>query len=242
MIELDHVTKKFGGKTAVDDLSLAIPKGELFAFLGPNGAGKTTAIKMIAGLLRPTRGTVRINGADINDQPLAAKRMLGYVPDQPYLYDKLSGREFMRFIRDMYGMSGEALEAETTRLIDLFGMSGYVDELTETYSHGMKQRLVLAATLLHQPAVLVLDEPMVGLDPQSMRLVKDLLRRLAQGGITVLMSTHLLAVAEECADRIAIINHGRVAALGTPAEIRARDGRGETMEQFFLRICAGDGG
>lgn len=239
MIQLEGVVKRFGAKAAVDGMDLLIGKGELFAFLGPNGAGKTTAIKLIAGLLRPTAGLVRIAGVDIHREPMHAKRLLGYVPDQPFLYDKLSGREFLRFICDMYRMNGATTTAETERLIDVFGMREYIDELTETYSHGMKQRVVLASTLLHRPEVIVLDEPMVGLDPQSMRLVKDLLRSETRRGVTVLMSTHLLTVAEESADRIGIMNRGRIVALGTPTEIRSRDGERGSMEEVFLRICAG---
>lgn len=238
MIQFERVTKRFGDKVAVNELDLVVPRGELFAFLGPNGAGKTTAIKMMAGLLRPSSGTVKIQGVDVNTDPIRAKQVLGYVPDQPFLYDKLSGREFLRFVADMYRMNGRATTAEMERLIEVFGMKEWTDELTETYSHGMKQRLVLASTLLHRPEVIVLDEPMVGLDPQSMRLVKDILRDEAKRGTTILMSTHLLAVAEETADRIAILNRGRLVARGTPTEIRALGRQGGSMEDVFLRLCS----
>ncbi len=188
MIELTDVVRKYGDKTAVHGLNLTIPQGELFAFLGPNGAGKTTTIKLLVGLLRPSSGQVRIGGVDVVGNPREANRLTGYVPDEPYLYDKLTGREFLQFIADAYGLSRRDAAEGIQRQIDTFGLAAFIDQLGESYSHGMKQRLVFASALLHQPRVLIVDEPMVGLDPRSMRLVKDLLRQLAQAGMTIFMS------------------------------------------------------
>lgn len=240
MIEIDHVSKEFAGKPAVDDLTLSVRPGEVFAFLGPNGAGKTTTIKMITGLLRPTRGRITVAGIDIHDDYLRAKELLAYVPDEPYLYDKLSGREFLRFIADLYGMKGNGVSGEIERLVGLFRMAEYVDELTETYSHGMKQRVVLAATLLHHPKVMVVDEPLVGLDPHSALLVKRIFREEAARGTTIFVSTHLLSIVEEVADRVGIITYGRLVACGTPAELRA--GRaGKSIEEIFMDLLGPDG-
>ncbi|MBW3600025.1 MAG: ABC transporter ATP-binding protein [Planctomycetes bacterium] len=237
MIELIDVTRKYGEKTAVDNLSLAIPQGELFAFLGPNGAGKTTTIKMLVGLLRPTAGTVRVAGIDVVAQPREANRHVAYVPDEPHLYDKLTGREFLEFIAEAYGMSAPDAAAGMQEQIETFGLGTFVDQLGESYSHGMKQRLVFAAALLHRPQVLIVDEPMVGLDPRSMRMVKDLLRERARGGMTIFMSTHTLAVAEEIADRIGVVNHGRMAFLGTVAELQEHLALHErSLEDLYLTL------
>ena len=236
MIRLHHVRKTFGSKVAVDDLSLAVPAGELFAFLGPNGAGKTTTVKMMAGLLRPDAGEIEIAGADVRTAYVQAKACLSYVPDQPYVYDKLSGREFMRFVGEMYGMTSRAIDVAADELVERFELGEFLDDLCESYSHGMKQRLVLSAALLHDPQVILVDEPMVGLDPKSARLVKRILRERTGAGATVFMSTHTLDVAEEVADRIGIINRGRMVAVGTLAELRGiacTDGR---LEEAFLRI------
>ena len=236
MIELMEVTKRFGAKVAVDRLSLEIPRGQLFAFLGPNGAGKTTTIKMICGLLIPTTGTVRIAGHDVVRDGRDARLLLGYVPDQPYLYEKLTGREFLRFIIDMYGIDPVIGSETTAELIDTFEMASYIDALTESYSHGMKQRVVFAGALLRDPQVLVVDEPMVGLDPKIARLVKDLLRARARAGGVVFMSTHTLAVAEELADRIGIIDEGRLIRSGTLQELQSGPHMDATLEEVFLRI------
>ena len=236
MIELRQVTRVFDRKTAVDSLDLDVPPGELFAFLGPNGAGKTTTIKMMVGLLRPTRGRLRIAGFDVVRQPREASLQTGYVPDEPYLYDKLSGREFLDFVSQLYGLPPPAAAARIEQLIETFGLADFVDDLTESYSHGMRQRLVYASALLHDPQVLILDEPMVGLDPRSMRLVKDLLRAKVREGKTVFMSTHTLAIAEEIADRIAVIADGRLLYLGTVEALRLQLSRSDSLEQLFLTL------
>ena len=239
MIRLENVTRRYGRRTAVSGLSLDIPAGTLYAFLGPNGAGKTTTIKMIAGLLSPTEGRVVVGGFDMARESLRAKQILSYVPDQPYLYEKLSGREFLRFIADLYGMKGADRDREMSRWIDTFGMGPWVDELSETYSHGMKQRVVLAATFLHRPKVVVVDEPMVGLDPQSIRLVKEIFREAVREGATLFMSTHVIAIAEETADRVGLLYNGRLVAGGSVADLRELahlDGR---LEDVFFKIVEG---
>jgi ABC-2 type transport system ATP-binding protein len=239
MIEFAHVSRSYGRKTAVDDLSLAIPRGELFALLGPNGAGKTTTIRMLVGLLRPSRGAVRVCGFDLVRQTREAHVHMGYVPDEPCLYDKLTGREFLWFIADMFGMprrlAGQRIDAE----IEHFELREFADDLAESYSLGMKQRIVFAASLLHDPSVLVLDEPMVGLDPRSVRIVKDLLARRTQEGMTVFMSTHTLAMAEEMADRIGIMVRGQLRFLGTVPELRAQMALETTsLEHLYLRLTS----
>jgi ABC-2 type transport system ATP-binding protein len=237
MIELAEVTKRYGDRTAVHALDLAIPQGEVFAFLGPNGAGKTTTIKMMVGLLLPTAGTVTMAGFDIVKRPREAKSRLGYVPDQPDLYDKLTGREFLAFVGEMYGMSQHDAHAEIERLAELFGLTPFYNRLTESYSHGMKQRVAFASALLHHPAILLLDEPMVGLDPRTMRLVKDLLRAEAANGLTIFMSTHTLSIAEEVADRIGVIDQGELLFLGTVEELRQNLSATESnLEELFLQL------
>jgi len=239
MIEFQHVSRSYGRKLAVDDLELVVPSGELFAFLGPNGAGKTTTIKMLVGLLRPGAGSIRVCGYDVVTETRQANQRLGYVPDEPYLYDKLSGREFLQFVSGMYGLAARTAVERTAREIARFELADFVDELTETYSHGMKQRLVFASAMLHDPEVLVLDEPTVGLDPRSVRLVKDMLRQKASAGTTIFMSTHSLGVAEEIADRIGIVNHGRLLCVGTLDELRAQRMLDKTnLEQIFLEVTA----
>jgi ABC-2 type transport system ATP-binding protein len=241
MIEIDNVTRKYGTKVAVSQLNLRIPAGELFAFLGPNGAGKTTTIKMMVGLLRPSSGTIRLCGYDVGQRQTAANRLLGYVPDVPYLYDKLSGSEFLRFIADMYGIDKRAADEKIAAQIDAFGMHDFVEDLTESYSHGMKQRLTFAAAMLHDPKVLVIDEPMVGLDPRSVRLLKDMLRDNAAAGQTIFMSTHLLSIAEEIADRVGIVDQGRLRFLGTLDELREQLATHETsLEHLYLSFTAGE--
>lgn len=238
MIELRNVTKYFGAKRAVDGLDLTVRPGELFAFLGPNGAGKTTTIKMICGLLAPTRGTVAVGGDPASSA--AARMRLGYVPDQPYLYDKLSGREFLRFVVEMYGIERRRARAKIAELIETFEMTDYIDELCENYSQGMKQRVVFASALVHEPKALVVDEPLVGLDPRSARIVKDLFLAQARGGCAVLMSTHLLAIAEELADTIGIVDHGRMLTTGTLSDLRDRLQHQGPLEDLFLRLTDGE--
>jgi ABC-2 type transport system ATP-binding protein len=238
MIELRGVSKAFGSRRAVDRLDLDVRAGELFAFLGPNGAGKTTTIKMICGLLTPTAGTVHVGGHPASSRE--ARRLIAYVPDQPYLYDKLTGREFLKFVAEMYDIDPPAARLRIDELIDVFEMRDYVDELSESYSHGMKQRVVFASALVHSPRVLIVDEPLVGLDPRSARIVKDLFLARARSGVAVFMSTHLLSIAEELADTIGIIDHGRMLARGTLEALR-REYRDEgSLEQMFLRLTGGD--
>jgi ABC-2 type transport system ATP-binding protein len=240
MLELIDATRCYGQKLAVDGLNLTIPPGELFAFLGPNGAGKTTTIKMLVGLLRPTRGQARICGFDATRQPREASLRTGYVPDEPYLYDKLTGREFLQFVAELYGLPASTIADRIEQQIERFRLREFVDHLGESYSHGMKQRLVFAAAFVHDPPVLVVDEPMVGLDPRSMRLVKDLLREQTRAGKSVFMSTHTLAVAEEIADRIGVFARGRLVFLGTVAELRQQLSSNASLEHLFLTLTDED--
>ncbi len=236
MIELDGVSKSYGAKLAVDQLSLRIERGEMFAFLGPNGAGKTTTIKMMCGLLFPTAGTIRIGGFDLRAQGEQARRLVSYVPDQPFVYERLTGREFFQFIAGMYGMEPERARQRTQEMIEVFRLHDFVDDLTQNYSHGMRQRTVFAAALLHEPEVLIVDEPTVGLDPPSVRLLKDLLRKEVERGVTVFLSTHSLDVAQELAGRIGIVHRGRLIGLGTLAELRKQAARDGSLEEVFLAL------
>lgn len=235
-VQLEGITKSFGDQVAVRELSLTLYEGEIFAFLGPNGAGKTTTLKVTTGLLRPDAGTVRVCGLSLRHQALQAKQHIAYVPDQPFVYDKLTGREFIHFTRDMYGVSETVAAQRLGALNQRLGMDGFLDQLCETYSHGMKQKVALAAALLHGPRVLIVDEPMVGLDPRTARAMKDIFRELADSGQTVFMSTHTLDVAEQLADRIGIIHHGRLVALGTLGELRAQSRMDGRLEDIFLRL------
>jgi ABC-2 type transport system ATP-binding protein len=237
MIELRGVSKVFGSRRAVDRLDLCVRAGELFAFLGPNGAGKTTTIKMVCGLLSPTEGTVRVGGFPAATQE--ARQLLAYVPDQPFLYEKLTGREFLRFVVEMYGIERHVASRRIAELIETFELNDFVDELCESYSQGMKQRVVFAAALVHDPKILVVDEPLVGLDPRSARIVKDIFLSQARSGVSVLMSTHLLSIAEELADTIGIVDHGRMLAVGTLAELRARVHSSGPLEDLFLTLTGG---
>ena len=236
MIEITNVTKRYGTKVAVRDLDLHVPAGELFAFLGPNGAGKTTTIKMLCGLLFPTEGTVKVGGFDLRTQGDQARRLISYVPDQPFLYEKLTGREFLQFTCDLYGMERGHAQERIARVIEQFHLDDFVDDLTERYSHGMRQRTVFAAALAHEPKLLIADEPTVGLDPKSIRELKVLLRDLAATGVTVFLSTHTLDIAQELADRIGIIDHGRLLACGTMADLRKQADRDGSLEDLFLQI------
>lgn len=236
MIEIRHLTKRFGRVTAVNDLSLTVPNGEFFAFLGPNGAGKTTTLKIIAGLLRPTSGEVLVGGYQMNSKALEAKRLISYVPDIPYVYEKLTGREFLYFIGELYRVDRGYFQKEVEHLLSLFQMEDYGDVLMEHYSHGMRQKIVISSALLHNPRLVIIDEPMVGLDPRSVRLVKDILKERALKGTTIFMTTHTLSLAEETADRIGIIHKGRLIALGTVDEINRASQESGRLEDVFLRL------
>jgi ABC-2 type transport system ATP-binding protein len=236
MIELHNVSKSYGNTVAVRDLSLSIAKGELFAFLGPNGAGKTTTIKLMCGLLFPSAGSIRVAGFDIQTHGEQARRVISYVPDQPFLYEKLTGREMLQFIADMYAMPPERARDGMARMIELFGLETFVDNLTQHYSHGMRQRTVFACALLHEPEVLIVDEPTVGLDPRSIRLLKDLLRAEARRGVTVFLSTHSLDIAQELADRIGVIGRGRLIGCGTLDALRKQAALDGNLEEVFLKL------
>jgi ABC-2 type transport system ATP-binding protein len=237
MIEFVNVSRSYGDKVAVDHLNLHIPAGELYALLGHNGAGKTTTIKMLVGLLRPSAGKVRLGGYDLVEQTREAVALIGYVPDHPFLYDKLTGRELLEFVARMHGMSGEQAALGIEREIGRFELADFVDGLTESYSHGMKQRVAFAAALLHRPRALVIDEPLVGLDPHSIRLVKALLRAEVSAGMSVLMSTHTLPAAEEIAQRVGIMHYGRLIYDGTVAQLREKLGLGDvSLESLYLAL------
>lgn len=238
MIQLEHLTKRFGTFTAVDDLNLSIATGEIFGFLGPNGAGKTTTIRMMMGLLKPTAGRIVLGGHDLAVTPLAAKAISAFVPDRPYVYEKLTGREFLSFIGGLYQIPPDLCRTRIDEALHFFSLTQWGDELVESYSHGMKQRLVVAAALLHEPQVLVVDEPMVGMDPIGARLFKSLLRSLSQQGKTIFMSTHSLEVAEELCDRIGIILGGKLIALGTLEALQGQAGSEARLEDIFLRLTA----
>ena len=237
MIELSSLTKKYGNFTAVDAIDLSVAKGELLGLLGPNGAGKTTTLRMIAGILRPTAGRVTIAGIDIWEDPVAAKMKLGYIPDRPFIYEKLTGAEFLRFVAGLFGQEGGKIEHRARELMALFDLEEWRDELVESYSHGMRQKLIISSAFVHRPEVIVVDEPMVGLDPKAAKILKDLFREYTRRGHTIMMSTHTLEVAERLCDRIGIIQGGRIRACGTMDEIRASAAGGtEGLEQIFLRL------
>ncbi|MEP7227449.1 MAG: ABC transporter ATP-binding protein [Gemmatimonadales bacterium] len=240
MIRLNQLTKRYGRFTAVDRIDLHVPAGELFGFLGPNGAGKTTTFRMIAGILRPTSGTVEVGGIDINRRPLEAKARLGFIPDRPFVYDKLTGAEFLRFAAALYGQQGAVVERRIDELLELFELSRWKNELTESYSHGMRQKLIISSAFVHRPEVIVVDEPMVGLDPRSARLLKDLFRQFVNRGGTVLMSTHTLEVAETMCDRIAILHGGTIVASGNMAELQEQTSSEDLgLEEVFLKLTGG---
>jgi ABC-2 type transport system ATP-binding protein len=236
MIELNEVSKTYGTKVAVDRLSLQVAPGEVFAFLGPNGAGKTTTIKLMCGLLFPTSGTVRIGGHDLQQDGDKARQMISYVPDQPFLYEKLTGREFLQFIADMYGLDRDKGLKRIEEVIEIFSLGDFVDDLTERYSHGMRQRTVFSGALLHEPSVLIVDEPTVGLDPRSVRLLKNQLRDEASRGASVFLSTHSLDVAQELAERIGIVDHGRLISCGTLDDLRRQAEMDGSLEDVFLKL------
>jgi ABC-2 type transport system ATP-binding protein len=237
-VSLQNVIKNYGDHPAVRDVSLDLRAGEVFAFLGQNGAGKTTTLKLTCGLLQPDAGRVSVCGFDMSREAEAGKRLIAYVPDTPFLYDKLTGREFIQFTVDVYGIPARISKPRISEIVNRLDMTGFLDELAETYSHGMKQRVALAAALVHSPRLLVVDEPLVGLDPRTIRIAKTIFREIAESGGTVFMSTHTLDVAEQVADRIGILHAGRIVALGTLSELKrqaALDGR---LEDVFLRITS----
>ena len=235
MIEIEQLTKQFGDLRAVNDVSLTVPTGEFFVILGPNAAGKTTTIKVMAGLMKPSSGAVRICGLDIGAHPLEARRRLAYVPDFPFLYDKLTPAEFFRFTGKLFGMEDAAMEAEAGRFAKRFHLGEFLAKPIESLSHGTKQRVAIVSALMHSPEVVVLDEPMVGLDPQHARVLKDILREQADAGVTVFVSTHQLSVAEEMADRIGIMHQGRLVAVGSHGELQAAN-RDNRLESIFLSL------
>lgn len=240
MLEINHLTKRYGNFTAVSNLSLTVQPGEIVGLLGPNGAGKTTTMKVIAGLLRPTAGTVRVAGHDIQDEPLQAKAALGYLPEAPFLYERLTGDEFLRFVVDLYALPRAEVMARAHTLADAFGLGDALDDRVQGYSRGMRQKLALISVLMREPRVLVLDEPITGLDPLSARVFKDLLREQCRRGVAVLFSTHILEVAERLCDRVAIIHQGRLVACGTMSDLQAQSRQpGSTLEDLFLSLTGG---
>lgn len=240
MIEIINLTKRYGNITAVSELNLTIPNGQLFGFLGPNGAGKTTTIKTLVGLLKPTSGVVKIEGFDVQKQPLEAKRVVGFIPDKPFIYEKLTGKEFLQFTAGLYQVEPRSVDERIAQLLDMFELNDWGDELVESYSHGMRQKLVMSAALIHQPQVIVVDEPMVGLDPKGARLVKKIFRELCDNGTTIFMSTHTLEIAEQMCDHIAIIQKGQIIAQGTIEELhRLAQTTKTNLEDIFLELTGG---
>jgi ABC-2 type transport system ATP-binding protein len=242
MIAIHQLRKQYGGFTAVDGIDLEVNPGEIHGFLGPNGAGKTTSIRMIAGLLKPTSGHIVVNGHDLAARPEDAKASLGFIPDRPYIYEKLTAGEFLRFHAGLYGIDGDGLEGRVREMLELFELGRWEHELVESFSHGMKQRLVMCAAFLHRPQAVLVDEPMVGLDPRGARLIKDIFKRMSERGVAILMSTHTLEVAQEMCDRISIILKGRIIARGTVDELRELTGsRDEQLTAVFLKLTGGSG-
>jgi ABC-2 type transport system ATP-binding protein len=243
VIAVEHLVKEYGKFRAVDDVSLAVPAGEIHGFLGPNGAGKTTTMRMIAGLLKPSSGRILVNGHDLERNPEAAKASLGFIPDRPYIYDKLTAGEFLRFHGGLFGMDDRAVQPRVHEMLDLFELRRWEHELIESFSHGMKQRLVMSAAFLHRPRAVAVDEPMVGLDPRGARLIKDVFRRMSEHGVAILMSTHTLEVAQEMCHRISIIQKGRIIAQGTVDEVRNLSGGAadDHLTAVFLKLTGGSG-
>jgi len=241
MIRLEGLTKRYGSFTAVDGIDLRAPAGELFGLVGPNGAGKTSTLRMIAGILRPEAGRVLIDGFDVAEDPVRAKARLGYIPDRPFVYEKLTGAELLRFTAGLYGQEGEEVEARIRELLELWDLARWADELVESYSHGMRQKLIISSALIHRPRALVIDEPMVGLDPRAGKLLKDLLRVFADSGGCAIISTHTLAFAEVLCDRLAVIDGGVVLAQGTMEDLRAQaSSEDHGLEEIFLRLTGGE--
>lgn len=241
-IKIENLTKRYAEKVAVNDLSLEIPAGEFFCFLGPNGAGKTTTIKMLTGLARPTSGRAVVGGFDLQQQPLEAKQLLGYVPDHPHLYERLTGREMMRFVAGLYRLPTEVFDDLSESLLETFELKHMGDQLVESYSHGMRQKLSFACCFLHRPDVVVVDEPWVGLDPKNIRAVKTYLKQQTNNGLTVFMSTHSLSIAEEVADRVGIIHHGRLLHVGTVDEVKTLADHPGSLEDVFLQLTREEDG
>jgi len=240
MVELDEVVKRYGKFEAVRGVSFRVPKGKIFGFLGPNGAGKTTTIRMLSGVLRPTSGVVKIGGVNVEQDPEGAKSKIGYIPDRPYLYEKLSGAEFLRFVAGLWGHDPQGAEERADKLLGLFQLRDRKDDLIESYSHGMRQKLLITSALVHDPELIVVDEPMVGLDPRAARLLKDLFRAYVDRGGTVFLSTHTLEVAEALCDRIAIIHQGEIIARGSMDELRHQAETGDAgLEEIFLKVTGG---
>src|SRR5881392_248881 len=238
MIELVHLVKRFGDLAAVDDITLTVPRGEFFAVLGPNAAGKTTTIRIIAGLIKPSSGSARVAGFDVQTQPIEARRRLAYVPDFPFLYDKLTPWEFFRFTGQLFQMTEAQIQTTTREWVARFNLEPFLGKLIEGLSHGTRQRVAIVSALLHAPEVFVLDEPMVGLDPHHSRVLKDVLKEQSRRGVTIFISTHQLSVAEEMADRIGIMHQGRLIALGTAEELRKQSGASGPLEKAFLALTA----
>src|SRR5947208_776640 len=242
MIAVHDLVKQYGAFTAVDGITLDVRPGEIHGFLGPNGAGKTTTLRMIAGLLKPTSGRVEVNGHDVTKQPELAKASLGFIPDRPFIYEKLTAGEFLRFHAGLYGLDGNGLQGRIAEMLALFELGRWEGELVESFSHGMKQRLVMCAAFLHRPRAVLVDEPMVGLDPRGARLIKQIFRHMSARGVAILMSTHTLEVAEEMCDSISIIQKGRIIARGTVEELRAMaGGEDEDLTPVFLKLTGGSG-
>lgn len=239
MIEVDAVTKRYGDFTAVNNLTFEVMPGEIFGFLGVNGAGKTTTLRMLAGILQPTSGDIQLGGVAMREHPARCKAITGYIPDRPYLYNKLTGRELLYFVADLYSVETQKAERNIDQLLSDYSLREWEDELVENYSHGMKQRLATCAALVHEPRILIVDEPMVGLDPHGAKLLKESLRRYAKAGMSILLSTHSLNVAEEVSDRLAIINKGSLIAIGTLDDIKARaSNASQDLEAIFLELTA----
>ncbi len=236
MIKLAGLTKRYGDFTAVAGIDLTVQRGELFGLLGPNGAGKTTTLRMIAGILQPTAGTIFIGGVSLARDPVAAKSKLGFIPDRPFIYEKLTGTEFLRFVAGLYGQGGPDIDRRGEELLALFDLLDWKDELVESYSHGMRQKLIIASAFVHRPEVIVVDEPMVGLDPKAARLLKDLFRAYVARGNTIVMSTHTLEVAETLCDRVAIVQNGTIATMGTMADLRSTTDADSSLEEIFLKL------
>ena len=242
MIAVTDLVKQYGSLTAVDRVTLDVQPGQIHGFLGPNGAGKTTTIRMIAGLLKPTAGRILVNGHDLDTEPAMAKASLGFIPDRPFVYEKLTAGEFLRFHGGLYGLESAAVDERITEMLELFELTRWRDELVESFSHGMKQRLVMGSAFMHRPRAVLVDEPMVGLDPRGARLIKDVFRRMAERGVAILMSTHTLEVAQEMCDRVSIILKGRIIASGTVDEVRRMSGNSdEQLTAVFLKLTGGSG-
>lgn len=241
MIVIDHLLKQYDDYTAVNDISLEIKAGEIFGFLGPNGAGKTSTIKMIMGLMKPTSGTIAVDGHDIQKDPVAAKKVLGYVPDRPILYEKLTAWEYMKFIAGIYGVDDKDLQEKGMKYLKIFELGEWINELVENFSHGMKQRLNLSSVFMRDPKVLILDEPLIGLDPRGARLLKEMLHTSRSNGMCIFMSTHILEIAEQMCDRLAIIHKGNIISTGTSGDLRQQAQSPDSgLEQIFLRLTGGE--